>query len=89
MGYKKNDPCLKKAFDEERLFVLMTRDKMAPLAVLEWIKQSFHSQSNDKLREAFECALEMKNNQSYFNEKKTLLEIDEMCAVGQTEKNKD
>ncbi len=32
MGYKKDDPCIQKAFDDERLFVLMTRDNTAPEA---------------------------------------------------------
>lgn len=59
MGYKKNDPCLDKAFGDERLFVIMTRDMTAPSVVLEWIKQNISIQPEEKLREAFECALEM------------------------------
>jgi hypothetical protein len=59
MGYKANDPCLEKAFDDERLFVLMTRDNSAPELVIEWIKQNLHNQPKEKLLEAFNCALEM------------------------------
>lgn len=59
MGYKNSDPCIQKALDHERLFVLMTRDETAPLAVLDWIKYNLHKQPVEKLREAFECALEM------------------------------
>lgn len=70
MGYKKTDPCLQKAFDDERLFVLMTRDVSAPSTVLEWIKLSIWSQPDEKLREAFECALEMKNRFVEMNERK-------------------
>lgn len=61
MGYKKSDPCLQKAFDDERLFVLMARDITSPRIVMEWIKENIDMQPEDKLREAFECALEMRN----------------------------
>ena len=64
LGYKNNDPCLEKAFDDERLFVLMTRDVTAPLVVMEWIKMNIQLQPEEKLREAFECAMEMKKNQA-------------------------
>lgn len=57
MSYKKTDKCIQKAFDDEMLFVLMTRDKTAPSIVLEWIKQNIHIQPEEKLREAFECAI--------------------------------
>lgn len=59
MGYKKNDKCIQKAFDDERLFVLMTRDATSPRIVMEWIKENLDKQPEYKLREAFECALEM------------------------------
>lgn len=42
------------------LFVLRAQDITAPTVVLEWIKTNFHHISEEKLREAFECALEMK-----------------------------
>lgn len=61
MGYKKDDPCIQKAFDDERLFVLMTRDETAPEVVMEWIKLNIHKQPEAKLREAFDCAMEMKS----------------------------
>lgn len=66
MGYKKNDPCIAKAYDDERLFVLMTRDVQAPATVLFWIAQSVHSQPEEKLREAFECAMQMKRENTEF-----------------------
>ena len=59
MGYKNNDPCLEKALDHERLFILMARDRNAPAAIMEWIKLSLGTQTEEKLREAFECAMEM------------------------------
>ena len=63
MGYKNNDPCIQKAFDDERLFVLMTRDEKAPEVVIEWIKQSIRTQPPEKLHEALDCAIEMANRQ--------------------------
>ena len=72
MGYKKDDPCLKKAFDTERLFVLMTRDITAPLTVLEWIKMNIELQPEEKLREAFDCAMQMKRECSMFQKYKNL-----------------
>lgn len=58
--YKHNDKCLQKAAENEMLFVLRAQDITAPTVVLEWIKTNFHHISEEKLREAFECALEMK-----------------------------
>lgn len=59
MGYKNDDPCIKKALDNERLFVLMTRDEVAPEVVVEWIKLSLRQQPPEKLHEALDCAIEM------------------------------
>jgi len=59
MGYKKTDPCIKNAFPDERLFVLMARDRTAPYVVIEWIKQSLNSQPPAKLHEALDAAIEM------------------------------
>lgn len=52
--------CLAKAKDDEMIFTLLSRDMQAPLAIIEWIKLSFNSQPADKLREALECAIVMK-----------------------------
>lgn len=59
MSYKGTDKCISKAFDDEMLFVLMARDETAPATVLEWIKLNIGKQPEEKLREAFECAMEM------------------------------
>lgn len=61
MGYKATDTCLKKAKDDEMLFVLRAQDRSAPKTVLHWIAENFETTSDDKLREAFETALVMKN----------------------------
>ncbi len=60
MGYKTSDPCLKKAFDDEKIFVLMARDATAPLVIMEWIKLNIGIQPVEKLQEAYDCAMEMK-----------------------------
>lgn len=54
--------CLSKAKDDEMLFILRAQDYSAPLVVLEWIKHNFSTCPEDKLREAFECAMEMKKH---------------------------
>jgi hypothetical protein len=59
MGYKKDDKCIQKAFDDERLFVLMSRDHTAPKVVIEWIKENISRQPPEKLHEALDCAIEM------------------------------
>lgn len=53
--------CFAKAKDDEMLFVLRAQDVSSPKIILEWIKENFHC-SDKKLREAFECALEMKKH---------------------------
>lgn len=60
MGYKANDKCLEKAADNEMLFVLRAQDKSSPKVVLHWIAKNFENASEEKLREAFECALHMR-----------------------------
>lgn len=52
--------CLAKAKDDEMLFILRAQDISSPIVVLEWMKLNFETCPEDKLREAFNCALEMK-----------------------------
>lgn len=61
MGYKKTDPCLAKAADDEPIFVLRGKDVSSPKVVLHWIAKNFDTCPDEKLREAFEHALVMKN----------------------------
>ncbi len=49
---------LAKAADNEMLFVLRAQDASSPQVIMEWIKLNLHC-SDEKLREAFECALTM------------------------------
>ena len=55
----KYDP-LNKIRPDEPFFVLRGQDFTSPKMILEWIKENLHV-NDDKLREAFECALAMKS----------------------------
>ncbi|MCE7997067.1 MAG: hypothetical protein HEP71_34225 [Roseivirga sp.] len=70
MGYKKNDKCIEKAYEDERLFVLMARDGSSPTVIGEWIKQNITTQPREKLIEALDCAIDMSQRQSEFFERK-------------------
>lgn len=54
--------CLAKAADDEMLFILRAQDFASPQVVLEWIKLNFNSCSEEKLMEAFKCALQMREH---------------------------
>jgi len=71
MGYKHDDKCIQRAFNDEKLFVLMTRDPSAARLVIEWIKENLTTQPREKLLEALDCALEMANRCNEFIERKT------------------
>lgn len=55
---------LAKAKDDEMLFILRAQDITAPMAILEWMKINFNSLPEAKLREAFECIMEMKKHKN-------------------------
>lgn len=59
--------CLANAKDDEPVFVLRGQDETSPKVILHWIAKNFETCPDDKLRDAFECALIMKN---YPNRKK-------------------
>lgn len=52
-----------KAGDDEMLFVLRAQDKTAPLVILEWMKINFFTCPPSKLREAFDCLMEMRSHE--------------------------
>lgn len=56
----KLDSTLNKAKDDEMLFILRGQDVTAPRTIMFWIAANIHNASDAKLRDAFECALEMK-----------------------------
>lgn len=58
---KSQSKCLQNAKDNEPVFVLRGQDDSSPAVVLDWIQRNFESCPDDKLRDAFECALAMKN----------------------------
>ncbi len=84
MSYKKTDKCITKAFDDEMLFVLMTRDRSAPQVVGEWIKQNIGIQPREKLIEALDCAIEMQANHSIMMERKAMIKNGAMKTEGIT-----
>jgi hypothetical protein len=61
MATKQNNPTLKKAGDNEEIFVLRAQDQSAPRNVVLWIADNLHA-SDEKLRDAFECALRMRRH---------------------------
>lgn len=61
MATKYNSPCIKKAGDDEPLFVLRSQDISSPLLILEWIKVNFETCTEEKLQAAFKTAMEMRN----------------------------
>jgi hypothetical protein len=61
MATKLNNPSLKKVGDHEEIFVLRAQDASAPRNVILWIADNLHA-SDEKLRDAFECALRMRKH---------------------------
>jgi hypothetical protein len=61
MATKQNSLTLKKSGDHEEIFVLRAQDASAPRSVILWIADNLHA-SDDKLREAFECARRMRKH---------------------------
>jgi hypothetical protein len=80
MGYKKTDKCIEKAYDDERLFVLMARDPQAPEVIIKWIAHSLGNQPDNKIREALECAIEMQKTGHIFRERKEQEEKEKAAA---------
>ena len=58
----REDSTFNKANSEEMLFVLRGQDLSAPKVIIHWIAKNFENVSDEKLRDAFECALKMKKN---------------------------
>lgn len=62
------ESCFNKARDEERLFVLLSRDPAAPVAIRAWIAERIRLGKNapgdEQIREAFECASLMEMERS-------------------------
>jgi hypothetical protein len=60
--------CLNKAHAGERLFVLLSRDPAAPIAIRAWITERIRLGKNapgdEQIREAYECAALMELERS-------------------------
>ena len=62
MGNKRDgDKCWDHAHEDEPLFVLRGQDASAPRVVLHWISKNFDTAPDEKLAEAFEQALAMRD----------------------------
>jgi hypothetical protein len=61
MATKRTSLTLQKTGDNEEIFVLRAQDVSAPRNVILWIADNLHA-SDEKLREAFECALKMRKH---------------------------
>lgn len=61
---KEGVKCYAKAGETEELFVLRGQDASSPFCVLRWIELNFTNpkMGDGKLREAFECAMNMRNS---------------------------
>lgn len=57
---KHNDLCLDNAAIDEPIFVLRAQDASSPKVILHWIAKNFETCPDEKLRDAFEQALAMK-----------------------------
>lgn len=62
MATKSRDLCLKNASEDEEIFVLRASDISSPKVILHWIAKNFENCPEEKLREAFDSALRMKNH---------------------------
>lgn len=58
---KYNNPCIKKAGNNEPLFVLRATDISSPKVILHWIAKNFETAPEEKLRDSFETAMEMRH----------------------------
>ena len=59
----RQDSCLSKAAFDETLFVLRSKDKAAPAAIRAWVRErvrlGLNQLTDDKIREALQCASAM------------------------------
>lgn len=58
--HKGNNHTYNQARPDEEIFCLRETDETAPWVIMEWMKENFHTASEDKLRSAFESAIRMK-----------------------------
>ncbi|WP_234735301.1 hypothetical protein [Tellurirhabdus bombi] len=60
-GTKNNDSCIENAAENEPIFVLRAQDASSPKVILHWIAKNFETCPDDKLIDAFNHAIKMKN----------------------------
>ena len=62
MALKHKCPTLKKVGKDEEIFVVRAQDVTAPKTVALWIVENIYTAPADKLIEALECAIKMRNH---------------------------
>lgn len=57
-------PCIEKAGETEEIFAVREQDETSGPTVLHWIELNWSNKdmSNEKLEEAFQCAMRMRNS---------------------------
>jgi hypothetical protein len=62
------ESCFNKARDDERLFVLLSRDPAAPVAIRAWVAERIRLEKNtltdDQIIEALDCACRMETERA-------------------------
>ena len=62
MSRAENDHCRQVAdYDDMERFTLIAQDSTAPRTICWWILENIDTAPSDKLKEAFKCALEMRD----------------------------
>lgn len=56
---KHTSRCLRKAYDDEPIFVLRAKDITSPSIIKQWVAQNIGTQPLEKLKIALELAIEM------------------------------
>lgn len=64
MATKLTDDTLKKAFEDEEIFVLRALDESSPTVIMFWIAYNFAVLSEEKIRSAFEVAMKMNRQEN-------------------------
>lgn len=67
---KVSSKALSKAFDDEKIFPLLARDKSAPKVICAWIKANINKQPAHKLHEALDLAIAMSDQYGAVNNRK-------------------
>ena len=79
MSTKDKDQCIKNAFEDEMLFVLMARDITAPQVIRHWVGLNKGKHPQAKLEEALACALKMEKQHQEITLRKSGIQLCPEC----------